>query len=135
MADAFAILVIFAYISFLLVIWNKRERIAVLAGVVEKGETKDVVCRNCGAVGSPMRIRKGGALGKLIEICLWIFLLSPIGLIWSVFGYFVIPFGFTAWRNTYRYSACRECGDKGVLPLDSPVGKQLQEKFRASRTA
>ena len=112
------------------VAYNNRRRIAIFLRIIEKeGSVKDVICRNCGTAGLPLRIRKGDSVGTFFEVVFYILWLNPAGIVLSLFGFFLIPIGFTVYRNTYRYSICRECRKRDVVPLHSPVGKELQKQF------
>jgi len=73
-----------------------------------------LICSNCGTVGTPKTITKGSFL---IELVLWLFFILP-GLI------------YTIWRLASRVKGCNSCGAENMVPLDSPVGKRLQEEFR-----
>ncbi len=50
----------------------------------------------------------------LVELALWLFFLLP-GLI------------YTIWRLTTKREGCSHCGAADVVPVDSPVGRQLVE--------
>jgi len=69
-----------------------------------------LICSNCGTVGSPKTITKGNIF---IEIILWLCFLVP-GIIYSI------------WRLTTRIEACASCGAENMVPLNSPMGKKLQ---------
>jgi hypothetical protein len=69
----------------------------------------ELVCTNCGKKGKPKTVTRGFFL---IEIVLWIFFIIP-GLIYSI------------WRLTTKYKACPSCGAPNMVPLDSPIAKQL----------
>jgi hypothetical protein len=73
-----------------------------------------LICSNCGTVGTPKTVTKGSIL---IEIALWLFFIIP-GIIYSI------------WRLTTRTKACRSCGAENMVPLNSPMGKKLQNEFR-----
>lgn len=73
-----------------------------------------LICSNCGTIGSPKTVTKGSIL---IEIVLWICFIVP-GLIYSI------------WRLTTRTKACRSCGADNMVPLTSPMGKKLQSEFK-----
>ena len=72
-----------------------------------------MICPACGSQGWPVSKIKGN-VG--IEIVLWLCLIVP-GLIYSV------------WRMTSRYDACASCQQAGMIPLNSPKGKQLAAQF------
>ena len=73
-----------------------------------------LICSNCGTLGKPKLITKGSLL---IEIVLWLCFLIP-GLI------------YTIWRHNTRTKGCRSCGAENLIPLDSPMGKKLQDEFQ-----
>jgi hypothetical protein len=75
--------------------------------------TKQMICSLCGSVGKPKTKTKGSIV---IEIVLWLCVLVP-GLIYSL------------WRLTTRHLACPACGAPNMIPLDSPVGRELQSKL------
>jgi hypothetical protein len=67
------------------------------------------ICRDCGSKGAGKRVTPGNIL---IELLLWCFLLIP-GLLYS------------AWRMTARRTVCSVCGSSNLIPLDSPIGRQI----------
>ena len=67
------------------------------------------LCTICGTVGNTKRSMKGSIL---TELFLWLFFLVP-GLIYSI------------WRHTTVAQVCRNCGSPAVIPLDSPVARQM----------
>jgi hypothetical protein len=73
-----------------------------------------LICSSCGTVGTPKTVTKGSIL---IELFLWLCFLLP-GFIYSL------------WRLTTKHKACRACGASSLVPLDSPMGKKLQNEFR-----
>lgn len=67
------------------------------------------ICRDCGTKGAGKRVTPGNIL---IELLLWCFFLIP-GLLYS------------AWRMTARRTVCGVCGSSNLIPLDSPIGRQI----------
>jgi hypothetical protein len=67
------------------------------------------VCKQCGTVGKPKSYTPGSIL---IEIVLWLCFLVP-GLLYSL------------WRLSRRRSVCSACGSPDLVPLNSPIGRQL----------
>lgn len=67
------------------------------------------VCRDCGSKGGGKRVTPGNIL---IELLLWCFFLLP-GLLYS------------AWRVTARRTVCIVCGSPNLIPVDSPIGRQI----------
>lgn len=86
--------------------------------LIRSFNTKPIVsiCPNCGSVTSPETKYRGNFA---IELILWLCFLIP-GLI------------YTIWRATSKYSACPACGHTGMIPLNTPNGKLLEEKFRTA---
>lgn len=79
-----------------------------------RGRIVPSICPACGTQGWPKSKTKG-SIG--LEIVLWLLLIIP-GLIYSV------------WRLTSKYQACPACEQPGMIPLDSPNGKQLAQQLR-----
>ena len=70
---------------------------------------KPMFCPGCGIVGTPRKSVRGSFA---IEVVLWLCFIVP-GLIYSL------------WRATGgRQTACRACGNAGVIPLESPIAKK-----------
>ncbi len=88
---------------------------------------KQYICTSCGYVGYPKRLTKGSFW---VEVGLWLvgLLLSPFffavaGFLWIVF---LLPgLLYTVWRETSRYDACPKCKNASMIPLDTPVGREL----------
>ena len=76
---------------------------------------KELICSACGTTGKPKTETRGSFV---IEVILWLCFLVP-GLI------------YTIWRLTTRGPVCRACEGKQLLPLTSPAGKALAEKYAA----
>ncbi len=72
-----------------------------------------LICPNCGTIGKPKAVTRGSIL---IEIVLWLFFIIP-GVIYSV------------WRLTTKTKACRACEAENMIPLNSPMGKKIQNEF------
>jgi ribosomal protein L32 len=70
---------------------------------------EESVCKACGHIGYPKTITKGSFL---TEVILWLFFLLP-GLIYSI------------WRLTSKEEVCPRCGNATMIPVDTPIGKQL----------
>jgi len=67
------------------------------------------MCLQCGSVGDTKRFMKGSILTELI---LWLFFVLP-GLIYSI------------WRHSTVAQVCSKCASPNVIPLDSPVARNL----------
>jgi hypothetical protein len=67
------------------------------------------LCLQCGSVGATKRFMKGSIV---TELFLWLFFLLP-GLIYSI------------WRHASVAQVCAKCGSSNVIPLDSPIAKNL----------
>jgi hypothetical protein len=77
---------------------------------------KILICSACGTTGKPKSETPGSIL---IEIILWLCFIVP-GLIYSI------------WRHTKRHDVCRSCGAAQLLPVDSPAGRSLAEKYKTA---
>ena len=65
----------------------------------------------------PLELNKKGTL--FIEIILWLLFIIP-GLMYSI------------WRRTGRWFACKECGTHHIVPLSSPLGRDVLAKKHQS---
>lgn len=74
---------------------------------------KDLICSRCGTRGQTKTVTRGSFF---IELILWLCFLIP-GLIYSI------------WRLTTRHEACRSCGSIEMVPVNSPGGKALLNRF------
>ena len=75
-----------------------------------------MICPSCGTQGEPETATRGSIW---IEIVLWLCLIVP-GLIYSL------------WRLSTRGDVCSACGQKGLIPVNSPNGKRLAKQFEIS---
>ena len=71
-----------------------------------------LACRDCGSIGET-RTEARGSLG--IEILLWLLFIVP-GVV------------YTLWRRSTLHEACAACGSANVVPLDTPIGRELAAK-------
>jgi len=97
------LIVLIVLTPFILIIKNSSTKIL----------TGKYICPNCGTQKPPKVAYKGSIF---IEIILWLCFFVP-GLIYSI------------WRQTTTYTCCQACGHTGVIPLDTPNGQLLAEKF------
>ena len=68
-----------------------------------------LLCTQCGAVTSPKRVTPGST---------WVTLILLL--------FFIIPgIIYMHWRHTSIYAACRKCGSKNLVPLNSPFGREM----------
>lgn len=78
------------------------------------------ICKNCGYYGEE-KIRTRGNLG--LEIVFWLITLFGIWLMLFV----ALP--YTIWRRAGKFDPfCPKCGAKNMIPVDTPVGKQLADE-------
>lgn len=71
------------------------------------------ICPNCGFCGTPLTHTPGAFL---IEIVLWLA--------------FIIPgLTYTLWRSSNKYEVCPKCRLPGMIPIDSPKGRELFEEY------
>ena len=71
--------------------------------------SEELVCTNCGHVGSTTTVTKGHFA---LEVVMWICFLVP-GIIYSV------------WRLTTRQEACSVCGNVNLLPKAAPMAQKF----------
>jgi hypothetical protein len=71
--------------------------------------TKELVCTQCGTIGTGKTLTKGSII---IEFILWLCFIIP-GLIYSI------------WRMTSRVKVCKVCESASLIPVDSPSGKKV----------
>jgi len=72
-----------------------------------------MVCPLCGTRGEPATVTQGSTA---MELLLWICFIVP-GLIYSL------------WRLTTRKQACPTCHRHGMIPVDTPKGRELIGKI------
>jgi hypothetical protein len=77
------------------------------------------VCTTCHFIGNPKKITKGSFF---IELILYLFMIVP-GLIYSI------------WRLTTKQLVCPACKNPTMIPITTPVGKELIEKISQSSVA
>lgn len=73
-----------------------------------------LICTICGYAGTPKKKNKGNGW---IEVILWFFFLIP-GIIYSI------------WRRSDKQSICLKCGNKSMIPIDSPQGQKMMGEQR-----
>jgi len=85
------------------------------------------ICANCGTQGEEKKTVGGSVL---IELGLWFFFVVAI-IISRLAGlvFFIAAIAYSIWRLTSAKKACPKCGAANMVPLDSPIGKTLAEKF------
>jgi uncharacterized membrane protein len=72
-----------------------------------------VICQDCGTIGTPIEVIKGSFW---IELILWLCFLIP-GLIYSI------------WRRTKNSNICSKCKSTSIIPTESPRGRKLMEEY------
>jgi hypothetical protein len=72
-----------------------------------------MICAHCGSRGKPKTRTRGSTA---IELILWLCLILP-GLVYSI------------WRLTTRDEVCPSCSAPGMIPVETPRGKQLATQF------
>jgi hypothetical protein len=71
-----------------------------------------LICSQCGYIGIPNEINKGSGG---VELILWLFFIIP-GVIYSV------------WRRSSKPRVCPSCHSQSLVPIASPVGRELVAK-------
>ena len=72
------------------------------------------ICNACGYVGKPKITMEGNFV---LELFLWLFFIIP-GILYSI------------WRSSNQTKACPKCQNPTMVPVDSPVGQKLINKFK-----
>lgn len=88
--------------------------IAIQVTIGLKRGDNPLICSTCGTCGKAKTVTKG-SMG--LEFVLWLCFLVP-GLIYSI------------WRLTTRHDVCGACGANSLVPLSSPVGRELAAKYQ-----
>lgn len=73
----------------------------------------ELICANCGTTSKGKRDTKGSFW---IELILWCCLFLP-GFIYSI------------WRLTTRGRKCPVCGNRDLIPIETPRGRTLANQF------
>jgi len=76
-----------------------------------------MICTQCGTTGKTKSFTRGSTGA---EIILWLFFLVP-GLIYSM------------WRLSSRSEVCASCSSQNVVPVHSPVGRELMRKYNPAQ--
>ena len=71
-----------------------------------------LACKDCGSIAEPDAKLKG-SLG--VEVILWLCFIVP-GLVYSL------------WRRSTQHDVCASCGSAKLVPLDTPVGREIATK-------
>ncbi len=71
-----------------------------------------LICSTCGYIGLPGKINKGSGA---VELVLWLFFIIP-GVVYSV------------WRRSAKPRVCPSCHSQSLVPIASPVGRELVAK-------
>jgi hypothetical protein len=83
-----------------------------IAVVLSRTKPRRMICQRCGTIARPKDRTKGSAA---LEVFLWLCFLLP-GLI------------YTAMRSISKAKVCPACASTELVPLDSPVGRELRAK-------
>ena len=82
------------------------------------------ICGNCGTVDKFKRVVSGSFIVEVLAFIIGVFLAIAISAV-----FLIIPVVYTIWRMTSGRTCCAACGSENKLPIDSPAGKQLHDKF------
>lgn len=93
--------------------------VAIIKALLNRGGGEGLICTRCGTSGQTRWVIPGH---WLIELVLWLLLIVP-GLI------------YTIWRASSRHQACKACGSRDLVPLESPAGRNLAQQFQAEVSA
>jgi hypothetical protein len=84
----------------------------------EEEMAKQIICSDCGTVGTAKSEMKGSIV---LELILWLLMILP-GLLYSL------------WRLTTKAQVCRSCGSKNLIPVETPKGRALMQQFGSSQS-
>lgn len=92
---------------------------AMIAYLVKRysGGRREFVCERCHHVGTAKSTVAGNGA---IELLLWLTFIIP-GVIYSF------------WRLSNRYSICKKCGAKDLIPVDTPRGNDIVNAIERKR--
>lgn len=88
-----------------------------------------LICPHCGHSGASKTHVKGSIL---FEVSLWILFVIPMLALSFRSGtplLLVVPLIFSMWRLTTRQQVCSVCIQPGMIPISSPIGKELANKY------
>ena len=82
----------------------------------------EIVCTSCGSVGFSQTVTPGSTA---LEFFLWGFSIVA-GAVFPLLFVLLIPvLGFSIWRLSARHQACKACGQKGIIPVNSPMAQKI----------
>lgn len=71
------------------------------------------ICPNCGNIGCGKKVSKGSGCILLILFCC-----------------FIVPaIIYLIWDHKSKHEVCRSCGFTPLVPLNSPRGRELEQRF------
>ncbi len=83
------------------------------------------ICTQCGYCGFETAHTKG-SLG--VEILLWLLGLLTFGI------FLLIAIPYSLWRVFSKEKVCPKCSGTTMIPVDTPAGKELMQKFNITAT-
>lgn len=94
-----------------------------------------LICKSCGSITSSKTALKGSLVteGLLWGATVFFLIVSilSLGVATPLFVFFLfLSLIYTCWRHLFgRRKVCRQCGNATLIPVDSPVGKDLVKRF------
>ncbi len=94
-----------------------------------------LICTSCGNTGTPISTRKGSFI---FELLIWVIVVTLLlfEIAFSSFYIFIflvvsiiIGIVYSAWRGNNKKDKCSLCGKDTMIPINTPVGKNLYEKY------
>ena len=87
----------------------------------------DKICTQCGMVNKGVRKHPGNSA---LELLIWgAGIIGGLMIALPLFFLVLVGLCYTMWRSTNEYRVCSSCGHSGMVGLDTPVGKKLQEQY------
>lgn len=90
---------------------------------------REFICTVCGTVGRPRKVVPGSFL---IEAFAWLVALALTAA--GAWPPLLLALAYTLYRATRGGHACNACGAAQMVPLDSPVGRELSDRHHAATT-
>lgn len=94
---------------------------------------KTYICPNCGSQTVSPAKKHPSSFAAELGVWLGCILVGVFTNLWIVM---VIPVGFSIWRQAASAGLeCRDCKQVGMIPSDTPRGKELAAQYQKSTEA
>jgi len=82
------------------------------------------ICTNCGVIDDFKRKVSGSFIVEVFLLFIGVLLAAT-----AHWAFILLPIGYTLWRITSGRTVCVSCDSTNKVPVVSPAGKQLLEKY------